>query len=199
VAAWQLEDARVTEFSTESQTDGSLVDVYAIDFQAIQYRYTTDTGDIVVRWDRSTGETTIVDNSDGGQLVLLTGNPALLVPVTGLRGDYNQDGTVGAADYVVWRNHEGTSFALPNRNPSLTGDVGPADYDFWVAHFSNSNRNSFVGHALAGFANPIPEPNTFALLAIGIVELLMLRKSQRASAKTVLVSTTRPGDSFSHP
>ena len=29
-------------------------------------------------------------------------------------GDYNDDGTVNAADYVVWRKNEGTMNVLPN-------------------------------------------------------------------------------------
>src|SRR6185369_6538806 len=34
----------------------------------------------------------------------------------GLNGDFNSDGKVDAADYVMWRNNDGTSNALPNDN-----------------------------------------------------------------------------------
>ena len=35
-------------------------------------------------------------------------------PPTGLPGDYNDDDTSDAADYVVWRKNEGTTNVLPN-------------------------------------------------------------------------------------
>jgi len=51
----------------------------------------------------------------------------------GVIGDFNDDGTVDAADYVVWRKHNGTTTVLPNDN--TPGIVSPADYDDWVANF----------------------------------------------------------------
>ena len=39
-----------------------------------------------------------------------------LNPVTSI-GDYNDNGIVDAADYTVWRDHLGQSFALSNEEP----------------------------------------------------------------------------------
>src|SRR4029079_10048955 len=44
-------------------------------------------------------------------------------------GDYNNDGIVDAADYVVWRDHLGGS-SLPNE-PVSYGDVDQAEYHQW--------------------------------------------------------------------
>jgi hypothetical protein len=77
--------------------------------------------------------------------------------VTNLAGDYNGNGVVDAADYVVWRNHEGSEFDLPNRDPNLTGDIGQADYAFWVANFGNSASG-------AAPSARIPEPSMWILL-----------------------------------
>jgi hypothetical protein len=54
-------------------------------------------------------------------------------------GDYNDDGTVNAADYVFWRNHEGgPGGSLPNRDPNNGGNIGPDDYTSWVDNFGNT-------------------------------------------------------------
>ena len=48
------------------------------------------------------------------------------VPDAGLSGDYNSDGKMDAADYVVWR-----------KDPAAHGGV-PAGYDTWRANFSRT-------------------------------------------------------------
>jgi T5SS/PEP-CTERM-associated repeat protein len=65
--------------------------------------------------------------------------------VGGLPGDYNQNGTVDAADYVVWRNNLGNGTSLPNDD---TAGVGPDDFARWRTHFG---RRSGAGeHRTAG-------------------------------------------------
>jgi arabinogalactan endo-1,4-beta-galactosidase len=67
-----------------------------------------------------------------------------------LLGDYNDDGAVDAADYAVWRKHDGT----------------PASYEEWRTNF---------GATSAGPESPtmsVPEPNT--LLASLIAVLLLV-------------------------
>jgi hypothetical protein len=75
----------------------------------------------------------------------------------GIFGDYNDDGTVDAADYVVWRKNNGTTNTLPN--DSSPGLVSPADYDIWRENFS---RTSGSGSS----AQAVPEPGTFAALVL---------------------------------
>jgi hypothetical protein len=53
-------------------------------------------------------------------------------------GDYNSNGRVDAADYVVWRENVGTPFVLPNRNPANTGNVSQEDYNSWRSAFGRS-------------------------------------------------------------
>ena len=65
-----------------------------------------------------------------------------------LEGDYNFNGVVDAADYVVWRNNlgaagtpgmvagDGTSTGALNGVPD--GFVDQWDYDFWKQHFGNA-------------------------------------------------------------
>jgi hypothetical protein len=68
-----------------------------------------------------------------------------------LAGDYNDDGIVSAADYIVWRNRQGTDFELPNRDPNVIGNVGLEDYAVWSANFGNAS-------AAGSGSNPVPEP-----------------------------------------
>lgn len=58
------------------------------------------------------------------------------VPPVTLAGDYNNDGTVDASDYVVWRQHNGTAVVVPNDTTS--GNVSADDYNVWKANFGNT-------------------------------------------------------------
>jgi hypothetical protein len=58
----------------------------------------------------------------------------------GMLGDYNRDGGVNAADYVMWRKLFGTSFAPPFVGADGDGDssIDPGDYDVWTEHFGEA-------------------------------------------------------------
>lgn len=57
--------------------------------------------------------------------------------VCAVSGDYNDDGFVDAADYVVWRNALGRSdVTLPNDD--TPSSVDPGDYDVWRGNFGSS-------------------------------------------------------------
>jgi hypothetical protein len=71
----------------------------------------------------------------------------LISAPSSLPGDYNGDGTVGAADYAVWR--DGSS-----------PDDTQAGYDLWKANFGNSG---------AGGGAAVPEP---AYLQLAVLLLL---------------------------
>jgi hypothetical protein len=65
-----------------------------------------------------------------------------------LTGDYNNNGTVDAADYVAWRD-----------NPGAFGGT-PAGYDTWRANFGRTQ----AGASGLGAAASTPEPATVVLL-----------------------------------
>jgi YD repeat-containing protein len=73
-----------------------------------------------------------------------------LAPVTGVPGDYNNNGIVDSADYVLWRK------GGPLQNEvDAPGTVNQADYTAWKARFGST--------ATSGFASSIPEPSALAL------------------------------------
>lgn len=71
------------------------------------------------------------------------------VPAPALPGDYNNDGVVNAADYLVWRANAGSSTTLPN--DVTAGIVDQSDFDVWRAHFGDM----LVGGATSA---AVPEP-----------------------------------------
>lgn len=74
----------------------------------------------------------------------------------GLAGDFNNDGSVDAADYTVWRDGLGTTFT-------------PADYVVWRSNYGQSA-------SLMDSATPAPEPAAWAL---AIFVLPWLNRSRR--------------------
>jgi hypothetical protein len=90
---------------------------------------------------------------------------ALLIGLTGqddnsLPGDFNADGTVDAADYVVWRKNVG-------------GQFDESDYLDWRTNFGRSNAAG--SSSLAA----IPEPSTFTTLlpCIALIAIVLRKKS----------------------
>lgn len=83
----------------------------------------------------------------------------------GVAGDYNGNGVVDMADYVLWRDSVGQS-TLNNRGTGITGAVGDADYDFWRSHFgATSGSGSGLG------SSAVPEPTAFVLALIAMATL----------------------------
>ncbi|MEX0642441.1 MAG: hypothetical protein WD468_07055 [Pirellulales bacterium] len=97
------------------------------------------------------------------------------VNVGGVLGDYNLNGVVDAADFVVWRKLLSTSALVADA--SGNGIVDQADYDVWRANFGQvaalaSGTGSAVSPPVA-----VPEPAT-AILA-GLFAVLLLMPSRR--------------------
>jgi hypothetical protein len=90
-----------------------------------------------------------------------------------LVGDYNNDGTVDAADYTLWRSKLGTSFALANRDPLNSGNVSAADYNSWKADFGAHSGSG------AAASSPVPEPSSLLLLTSGGIAIFVGRQRRR--------------------
>jgi hypothetical protein len=90
-------------------------------------------------------------------------------------GDYNSNGVVDAADYTVWRDRFGQTFALAGENPTAAtpGLVDQEDYDFWRARFGLTTGRGSV----AGANATAPEPGTGVILIVGIVSICSRRRA----------------------
>ena len=96
-------------------------------------------------------------------------DPPIPVPIP---GDYNDNGTVDAADYVLWRS--GGPLMNEVHNP---GTVTSEDFDEWCARFGNTSTPA-AGTALAG----VPEPASLlaAMLAIAWALISRPRSARRS-------------------
>ena len=74
-----------------------------------------------------------------------------------LTGDYNQNGEVDAADYVLWRDTFGQNIASgTGADGDGDGTIDDEDYSVWRSHFGQSASESFA--AASDIA--VPEPGT---------------------------------------
>ncbi len=84
----------------------------------------------------------------------------LKIERTALAGDYNNDGKVDAADYVLWRNDPASYGGAPN------------GYTTWRANFGSTSGS---GSGL-GSASQVPEPSCLLLAIVTGSSCLMRRK-----------------------
>jgi autotransporter-associated beta strand protein len=105
-----------------------------------------------------------------------TGTGRLMVTTMGtvqlLAGDYNGNGVVDAADYVLWRDALGSNTQLQNEGPGVTpGMVTQEDYTTWRANFGRTAGSG------AGLSAAVPEPTTWMLFVIcGLISLVSIRR-----------------------
>jgi hypothetical protein len=92
-------------------------------------------------------------------------------PVPTLFGDYNNNGHVDAADYVVWRKRLGQNVTIPN--DMSPGNVGTGDYTVWRMNYDLMGSGSAA--ALAG----VPEPASLMLAIMGGSLIFVTRRKRR--------------------
>jgi hypothetical protein len=93
----------------------------------------------------------------------------------GVAGDYNSNGTVDAADYVLWRN----GGPLQNEVQGVTpGNVTPEDYDAWRARFGNT-AGAAGGSAVVAAVVPEPSASVFVIAGGALVGAARARFRKR--------------------
>jgi hypothetical protein len=93
-------------------------------------------------------------------------NLALVNVTAPLTGDFNHDGKVDMADYVVWRDTQGSTSNLA-ADANLNGVVDTLDYQLWRGNFGAVA----AGGAGAGAFAAVPEPMAGVLLSVGVLLL----------------------------
>jgi cytochrome c peroxidase len=86
-------------------------------------------------------------------------------PFVTLPGDYNGDGVVDDADYVVWRASFGKT-GSPDADGSGNGVVDLADYTIWRNNFGRTWQDLATGSGSARASTAIPEPTGVALVIL---------------------------------
>jgi hypothetical protein len=108
----------------------------------------------------------------GAKAVILAVGPT--GGITTIPGDYNQDGTVDAADYLVWRHALTTGSLIADGNGD--GTVENGDFGVWRANFGLSL--SQIAGQLAASAH-VPEPTTLSLLVCSAILTVRRRNFAR--------------------
>jgi hypothetical protein len=98
-------------------------------------------------------------------LTLYIDNVRVGMTAAGVLGDYNANGSVDAADFVLWRG--GGPLENEVADP---GTIGVADYDEWRARFGNPTAGS------SGNAGLVPEPTSALTLIVAGACLLFTRR-----------------------
>jgi hypothetical protein len=97
----------------------------------------------------------------------------LVLVSDGLPGDFNRDGMVDAADYVVWRDtFEQTGNLAADANEDNIVDAD--DYVLWRANFGRSDSA-----ATGALQAAVPEPSSLALILAAGIAMLSLRQDTR--------------------
>ncbi|MGD9633992.1 MAG: dockerin type I domain-containing protein [Pirellulales bacterium] len=91
--------------------------------------------------------------------------------VYGIRGDFNRDGFVDAADYTLWRDTQGSEVTSgTGADGNVDGVVDMADFEVWQSHFGDLRLAGF-GEQTPNFGAAVPEPATAAMALFGVVTL----------------------------
>jgi hypothetical protein len=154
-----------------SRPDGVLAyrqgDVVSATYGSTSYHWTISyTGSI--SWSDAANSVVAAVSGTGGVDVVLVGQSSVTLAV--LRGDYNNDHEVNAADYTVWRDHFGAAAGtLPNDVDG--GVIGQAQYLTWKSNFGAVPTGAgAVGSALP--PSLVPEPPSGWLLSWAVVSML---------------------------
>jgi hypothetical protein len=98
-----------------------------------------------------------------------TSGLAIWTPDTQLPGDFNSDGAVDAADYVVWRKNPGGIYTLD-------------DFNTWRANFGNTAGAGTEGDVVADATVPEPKVAFNLCCAIGAVSGLRVYCRRKVTA-----------------
>ena len=87
-----------------------------------------------------------------------------------LPGDYNGDGEVDAADFLVWRKNSGLvgGATYDEGDGNRDGNVTVLDYDIWRSHFGQTASGAGAAVAANSAGATVPEPCSLYLVSIGI-------------------------------
>lgn len=96
------------------------------------------------------------------------------IAIVTLAGDYNDDGEVNAADYVIWRKYEGTTNHL--LNDLIGGEIGQAQSDQWVTHFGEPGGAGTGSVEESPSQTTVPEPSPIVLSGLGVVVMSLVRR-----------------------
>jgi hypothetical protein len=111
-------------------------------------------------------------------------NIEMLTSPPGLPGDYNDDGSVDAADYIVWRKTFGQIGEELPADGDGSGEIDDGDLTVWKANFGNTQS---LGRASS---TAVPEAGTWPIIAAGLIGMAMIKN--RRGNRPIRIAIRRP-------
>ncbi|HEY4233685.1 MAG TPA: PEP-CTERM sorting domain-containing protein [Lacipirellulaceae bacterium] len=108
--------------------------------------------------------------------------------VYGIRGDYNRDSRVDAADYTIWRDTLGEhpQYSGDGADGNVDGVVNVLDYDVWNANFGTVGAVGVSSPPADSTIAAAPEPSSLALLLLSAAILFIVAHRRRLTAAVKL-------------
>jgi hypothetical protein len=154
----------------ETRTWGYVDDIMAADTLAKTFGNTSSNAYYNSLWS-STGTFTHSQFQSATEMVASAWYSAWIdagSPALGVAGDYNNNGTVDAADYVAWRKNLNKAGPLLN---DITPGVTAADFNVWRTNFGNT----LPAGSGAVSASEVPEPPTIVAL-LSLIAIFSCRR-----------------------
>jgi len=97
-----------------------------------------------------------------------------------IAGDYDGNGTVDAADYVVWSKSLNQNVTVgTGADGDGNGTIGQSDYNLWRQNFGKT-RSTYYQVGGSGAASSVPEPGTMCQIIL-ICLIACMRRSRPAA------------------
>ena len=104
---------------------------------------------------------------------------AFFTPTATSQGDFNGDGMVDTADFLVWRNSMGQIGAAMAADGNGNNQIDAADYDVWLRHFGQSTGLGSGATVNFSSSSAVPEPTAFVLLGLGSIMAIAVQRRYR--------------------
>jgi hypothetical protein len=103
--------------------------------------------------------------------------------VYGIRGDYNRDRKVDAADYVLWRKTKNQTITSgTGADGNVDGTVNASDYNSWRTNLGNEALLGFGEQPSMFTGSAVPEPNACLLFIAAATSLCASRAMRQNSS-----------------
>jgi alpha-amylase len=143
---------------------------------------TSDTADIAALYANFGSSSWLFDINVDGVVDIGDISAAVTTLFRTTTGDFNVDGSVDAADYVLWRNNHGVGDArFTQGDGDLDGDVDNDDLLVWRSQFGFI-RQSLTPTAANTMLASVPEPGALFMAASGLVFLIVRVRSRATSS-----------------
>jgi hypothetical protein len=131
---------------------------------------TTDSADMAALYASFQSPSWLMDLNVDGAVDLNDVDTMITEIFRTVRGDFNLDGSVSAADYVTWRKSlSGSGARFIDGDADLDGDVDESDYGVWRSSFGLMRQELAISAAADPPAITAPEPTTSACTILALI------------------------------